>query len=164
MKIRDRIKELRRVPASELQPNPKNWRKHSEQQENVMRSVLAEVGFAGACLARELDDGSLMLVDGHLRAETLNDEPIPVLILDVDEKEADLILATYDPISEMAEADTDAIAELVGGLEITSQEITDLLSKFDVKELEPPEDFDEITDEELDLPNECPKCGYMWSG
>ena len=163
MKIRDRIKELRRVPASELKPNPKNWRKHSEKQENVMRSVLAEVGFAGACLARELDDGSLMLVDGHLRAETLNDEPVPVLVLDVDEKEADLILATYDPISEMAEADTDAIADLMDGLEITSQEITDLLSKFDVKELAPPDDFDEITDEELDLPIECPKCGYMWS-
>ena len=26
MEIRDRITELRRVPASELQDNPKNWR------------------------------------------------------------------------------------------------------------------------------------------
>jgi hypothetical protein len=28
MQIRDRIKELRRVKASELRPNPRNWRTH----------------------------------------------------------------------------------------------------------------------------------------
>ena len=32
MKIRDRIKELRRVMASELSPNPKNWRTHTHEQ------------------------------------------------------------------------------------------------------------------------------------
>lgn len=26
MNIRDRVKDFRRVPASELRPNPKNWR------------------------------------------------------------------------------------------------------------------------------------------
>jgi hypothetical protein len=30
MKIKDRIKDFRRVKASELKPNPKNWRKHSK--------------------------------------------------------------------------------------------------------------------------------------
>ena len=31
-KYRDRVKELRRVRASELNANPKNWRTHSEGQ------------------------------------------------------------------------------------------------------------------------------------
>ena len=69
MQIRDRIKELRRVRASELLPNPKNWRTHPVAQQDALRGVLAEVGYADALIARETPEG-LMLVDGHLRAET----------------------------------------------------------------------------------------------
>src|SRR5580692_9127906 len=105
MNIRDRVKELRRVPASQLKPNAKNWRRHPKEQADALRGLLAEVGFAGATLARELEDGSLMTIDGHLRAETMGNELIPVLILDVTEAEANKLLATYDPISSMAEAD-----------------------------------------------------------
>ena len=44
--IRDRIKELRRVPARELVPHAKNWRTHPEPQKAAMRAVLDEVGWA----------------------------------------------------------------------------------------------------------------------
>ncbi len=55
--------------------------------------MLAEIGFAGAVLAREMPDG-LMLVDGHLRAETAApDQEIPVFVLDVTETKADKLLA-----------------------------------------------------------------------
>ena len=40
-----------------------------------------------------------MLVDGHLRAETTPDAIVPVLVLDVDEAEADKILLTLDPLA-----------------------------------------------------------------
>jgi len=53
VQIRDRIKELRRVPASELLPNPKNWRTHPVAQQDALRGVLAEVGYADALIARE---------------------------------------------------------------------------------------------------------------
>src|SRR5260221_3407006 len=68
MHIRDRIKELRRVPAAQLQPNPKNWRTHPKAQQDALKAILAEVGYADALLARETDTGRLMLIDGHLRA------------------------------------------------------------------------------------------------
>ena len=71
---------------------------------------------ADACLARELDDGSLMLIDGHLRAETIGEETVPVLILDVNEAEADKILATLDPLAGMAEKDAEQLASLLGNL------------------------------------------------
>ncbi|MBM4022154.1 MAG: hypothetical protein FJ284_07925 [Planctomycetes bacterium] len=116
MKIRDRIRELRRVPASDLLPNPKNWRTHPESQKNALRGVLSEVGMADACLARELPDGSLMLIDGHLRAETVADAKVPVLILDVTEAEADKILATLDPLAAMAEKDAEQLASLLSNL------------------------------------------------
>jgi hypothetical protein len=69
MTIRDRIKELRRVKAKDLLPNPKNWRHHPKAQAEVLRGLLAEVGYADALLARELPEGRLMLIDGHLRVE-----------------------------------------------------------------------------------------------
>src|SRR5262245_35102869 len=102
MNVRDRIKELRRVRASELRPNPRNWRVHPPEQQDALRGILAEVGYADALLARELDDGSLMLVDGHLRAETTPEAIVPVLVLDIDEVEADKILLTHDPLAAMA--------------------------------------------------------------
>jgi hypothetical protein len=65
MRIRDRIKELRRVPARELQPNPKNWRVHPAAQQEALKGLQAELGYCDATLARELPDGSLQLIDGH---------------------------------------------------------------------------------------------------
>ena len=72
---------------------------------------------AGACLARELEDGSLMLIDGHLRAETATDSVVPVLVLDVSEGEADKILATLDPLTSMAEKDAEQLASLLQSLQ-----------------------------------------------
>src|SRR5437879_2420739 len=68
MKIRDRIEELRRVRARDLRPNPRNWRVHPKPQVDALRSLLSEIGYADALIARELPDGSLELIDGHLRA------------------------------------------------------------------------------------------------
>ena len=112
MKIRDRIISFRRVPAKDLLPNPKNWRTHPDQQADALKGVLSEVGWADAVLARETEDG-LMLIDGHLRTEVAPDAEIPVLVLDVSQKEADLILATHDPLAAMAEADAEKLEALL---------------------------------------------------
>ncbi len=109
MQIRDRIKELRRVRASELRPNRRNWRTHPQAQRDALCGVLAEVGYADALLVRELPDGSLELIDGHLRAETTPDAEVPVLILDLDDAEAAKLLALHDPLAGMAEANDDAL-------------------------------------------------------
>jgi ParB-like chromosome segregation protein Spo0J len=129
MKIKNRVKELRIVPASELLPNPKNWRTHPDAQKNALKGVLAEVGMADACLARELPDGSLMLIDGHLRAETVADAKVPVLILDVTEAEADKILATLDPLAAMAESDAAAFEELLHTVNTSSQALQELIAE-----------------------------------
>lgn len=127
MQIRDRIRELRRVPAGELRPNPRNWRTHPEAQRDALRGLLAEIGYAGALLARELDDGSLQLIDGHLRAETTPDAVVPVLVLDVNEAEADKILLTHDPIAAMAETDHEQLAALLVEAKFVSPQVQQLL-------------------------------------
>ena len=108
MLIRDRIVELRRVPARSLIPHPRNWRKHPKAQADALRGVLAEVGYADALIARETADG-LQLIDGHLRAETTPDQEVPVLVLDVTEAEADKLLVSLDPLAALAGTDEELL-------------------------------------------------------
>ncbi|MCI0335263.1 MAG: hypothetical protein L0228_18800 [Planctomycetes bacterium] len=126
MQIRDRIKELRRVRASDLRPNPRNWRLHPPQQQDALRGVLAEVGYADALLARELHDGTLMLIDGHLRAETTPESIVPVLVLDVDEAEADKILLTHDPLAGMAIVCDEHLQSLLAEVQTESEAVRGL--------------------------------------
>ncbi|HTT75759.1 MAG TPA: DNA methyltransferase [Candidatus Binataceae bacterium] len=127
--IRDRIRELRRVQASELLPNPKNWRRHPKVQVEALRGLLGEIGYADALLVRELEDGRLMLIDGHLRAETTPDALVPVLVLDVDEEEADKILLTLDPLGAMAESDAGRIKSLLQTVQTDSRAVEELLRR-----------------------------------
>lgn len=117
------------MKARELLPNPKNWRKHPAKQAAVLRGVLEEVGYADALLARETPRG-LMLIDGHLRAETTPDQAVPVLILDVNEAEADKILATLDPLAGMAEMDKEALRDLTAVIETSSRDVRELLESL----------------------------------
>jgi hypothetical protein len=130
MKIRDRIKELRRVKAADLRPHPQNWRIHPAAQHDALRGVLAEIGYAGALLARELPDGSLELIDGHLRAEVTPDVKVPVLILDLDQREAAKLLAVHDPLSGMAQANREVLADLLDQVETESDAVQALLDEM----------------------------------
>jgi len=127
MIIRDRIKEFRRVKAGQLRPHPNNWRTHPQAQRDALRGVLAEIGYAGALLARELPDGSLELIDGHLRAETTPEADVPVLVLDLNEREAKKLLAVLDPLAGMAGANDEALADLLAHVETESDAVQAML-------------------------------------
>ncbi len=113
IQVRDRIRELRRVRARDLIPNPKNWRRHPQSQIVALRGLLNQVGYADALIARELPNGELQLIDGHARALTTPDALAPVLVVDLDEEEANLVLATLDPLAGMARADPQALEALL---------------------------------------------------
>lgn len=127
--IRDRIKTLRRVRAGDLLINPKNWRRHPRAQVDALRGLLQEIGYADALIARELPDGRLMLIDGHLRAETTPDARVPVLVLDVSGEEADKLLLTLDPLAAMAESDAERIKALLQTVRTNSEAVEDLLRR-----------------------------------
>ena len=130
MEIRDRVRELRRVKARDLVPNAKNWRIHPKAQASALRGLLAEVGYADALLARELSDGKLQLIDGHLRAETTPNAIVPVLVLDVTAEEADKLLATLDPLATMAEADAGRLNALLQTVRTDSVAVGELLERI----------------------------------
>jgi DNA modification methylase len=127
--FRDRIRELRRVKAADLRPNPKNWRKHPKVQADALRGVLSEIGQADALLVRELPDGTLMIIDGHLRAETMPDSIVAVLVLDVTEEEADKLLLTIDPLAAMAESDPERMASLLKTVRTNNEAVQELLRR-----------------------------------
>ena len=146
MTMKDRVKELRRVPASELRANPKNWRRHPPAQEAALRGVLEDIGFADAVIARETPNG-LELIDGHLRQEVMGDQPVPVLIVDVTEEEADKMLLTYDPLAMMAHADQDQLLNLLRDTQFESKAVNDMLEAVANGERLPMPDLHEPVDD-----------------
>ncbi|MCI0703588.1 MAG: hypothetical protein L0241_21110 [Planctomycetia bacterium] len=130
MNIRDRVKDFRRVPANTIRPSAFNWRTHPKEQADALRGLLAELGFAGAVLTRELSDGSLEAIDGHLRLETMGDRLVPVLVTDLDEAEAKKLLATFDPLGAMAGADTDKLDALLAEVSTDNSAVAELLDSL----------------------------------
>lgn len=104
-RLRDRIVDFRRVAGTDILPHPYNPRGHPATQRERLRALLDEIGIAGALIAyhSNRNAGALTLIDGELRATEAPDVTWPCLVLDVDDAEADLLIATLDPIAAMAE-------------------------------------------------------------
>ena len=124
--LRDRVVELRKVPANTIRPNPWNWRLHPQAQRDALTEIVEEIGFAGALIARETPDG-LELVDGHLRQDMSKDELVPVLIVDMTEEEVRRLLATLDPIGAMAQTDVIALTALLDTLDVSGEATIEML-------------------------------------
>lgn len=163
MNIRNRIKRLDHVRAADLLPNPRNWRTHPKAQQDAIKGVLAEVGWVDALLVRETPAG-LQIIDGHLRAEATPDAQVPVLVLDLDDAEADKVLATFDPIAGMAESDPVKLDELLReidtGSEAHQQMLADLADEAGLYQEEPKE----VVEDEVPEPPADPvtKPGDLW--
>jgi len=109
-------------------------------------------------IVRELPDGSLQLLDGHLRAEEMGEGEITVAVTDLNDEEARKALATIDPVSSLAERDQAILDDLLAGVESASEAVAgmleDLLSKEaklqDELPAEPP-----LPDEKFEIVVEC---------
>ena len=131
MQIRNRIKSLEYIDSSDLTPHPGNWRDHPKAQADALLGVLKEVGIAGALLAyrSERQGGALVVIDGHLRKDAAPQQ-WPVLILDVDDVEADYLLATHDPLAAMATADAGALDALLSSVNSGEAAVTAMLAEL----------------------------------
>jgi len=115
--FRNRIVGLRQIKAADLKPNKKNWRLHPDGQKSALQSILQDIGFVGALVAREID-GKFELLDGHLRADVAADREVPVLVVDLTDDEAAKVLATYDPLSSMAIPDGVMLGSLIDEIDL----------------------------------------------
>ena len=128
MQIQDRVKSLKRIAAGKLVPHPLNFRTHDAKQKSSLRAALEQFGFVGVMLVFQQDDGTYMLIDGHLRQDMIDaDQKLPCVVLDIDRAEADAILAEYDAIGGMAGIDTEKLDELLSKIEFESDELGKML-------------------------------------
>lgn len=126
---RNRIAGLEYVSTKELRANPANFRRHPQAQSDALRGVLEQVGIAGALLAYRDSEGRLTLIDGHLRKDSAP-QTWPVLVLDVTDDEAALLLATHDPIAAMAQADAAALDSLLRNVSTDSAAVQSMLAEL----------------------------------
>lgn len=166
LKIRDRIVEIKEIPGSQIRPNPLNWRVHPPAQVGAMKGILAEIGSVDVLKVVPLPDGAYQLVDGHLRAEIMGDQPIRCAVLDLTEEESREVLATFDPLGGLAERNQEMLDDLLDGLESDSealQELLDTLKGQEVEENKPPEDDEAPIDKAAELQKQWQtERGQMW--
>jgi len=153
MSIRDRITDLRRVPASELIANPLNWRRHPQSQSDALKGVLDAIGFADAVIARETPDG-LELIDGHLRTDVMGDDPIPVLVVDLNDDESLQLLLTLDPLAMMAEKDDETVAMILDKVSFDDDAVMRMLEDLEMISPPPLPDIVDVPEVDPDLTDE----------
>jgi site-specific DNA-methyltransferase (adenine-specific)/modification methylase len=130
-RLRDRILDLRRLPASALQDHQHNWRVHPQAQRDALQGVLHELGIASALLVYEsVRQGGLCVIDGHLRKSLDPAQEWPCLLLDLDDDEASYLLATHDPLGAMAEASREALAQVLQDVTSGQAAVQELLAQL----------------------------------
>lgn len=166
MNVRDRVIGLRRVKSSDLRPNPRNWREHPDSQRSALRGLLGEVGIADCLIAFESKraGGALTLIDGHLRRNEEPDIEWPVLVLDLNDDEADKVLSTLDPLAGMATTNVATLTELLDDIEARRPDVKNLLAEIAKNEGVEVPDFEPVgidaqsrLDEKSKI--QCPRCG-----
>ena len=151
--MRNRVKELRFVKASELTPCADNWRLHPKRQRDLMKNVLQTIGYADALIARETEDGKLALIDGHLRADVSPNVEVPVLVVDLNEREAKELLLVHDPLGALAERDDEAVARLLEDFEATNATLERFIGE-EFKIAFPNDDAEPLKEpKEVEIPN-----------
>lgn len=106
--------------------NPQNWRVHSKNQQIALSGVLDDIGFIAPVIVNKQTGH---LVDGHLRVSLAlrhNIPTIPVVYVDITENEEREALATFDPITNMANSDMQQLEALIKDLD-TVNDATKLL-------------------------------------
>lgn len=98
---------------AELMANPANWRTHPDAQQEALASTLERVGYVTRIIVNKTTGH---IVDGHLRVEmaVAHGQPqIPVTFVELTADEEAVILATLDPIGDMAAINRERLRALV---------------------------------------------------
>lgn len=113
---RNRIVGYSTKPADQFLAHSRNWRKHPQSQRDALSASLSGVGWVGAVI-ENVRTGHVL--DGHERIwQALErNEDVPYLQVDVSEDEELLILATFDPITQMAVTDATMLEQLLADLQ-----------------------------------------------
>lgn len=113
---RNRIIAFGTKRADQFQAHPRNWRTHPQVQRDALADSLNTVGWVGPVIENARTGHVL---DGHERIwQALErNEEVPFVQVDVSEDEELLVLATFDPLTQMAVPDAAMLADILADLE-----------------------------------------------
>lgn len=137
------------VDPATLAAHPENWRGHPDAQRMALTESLGRVGWVGAVL---VNSRSGRIIDGHERVEEAQaaGATVPVLWVDLDDDEERFVLASFDTIGGMADADAEALAALLDHVDIDSPALSAALAEMagatDTPDEKPPKADAEIAD------------------
>jgi len=129
------------VPAISLLANPKNWRIHPQLQRQGLDAVLTNIGWVQDVVVNirmgeewGASRGVETLVDGHLRVLLAlskgDDTVVPVKFVDLSPEEADIVLATLDPLSAIAVVDKTILAQLLQDVQVIDPSLETILENL----------------------------------
>lgn len=129
----NRIQEYGVKPADQFTANPANPRIHPQFQREVMKAALDTLGWLAPVIENKRTG---YLVDGHERVmqALLNNEPVPYVVVDLSEAEEATALATFDPITALANYDNAALDALLRDVQTDSPALDKMLAELAVRE------------------------------
>ena len=131
--LRNRIIGTGEVTVRELVKNPKNWRKHPASQLSALEGLLSEVGWVQNVIVNKTTGN---LIDGHARvaiAEKHGEQRVPVVYVELTAAEEDLVLATLDPLGDLAAIDNARLQELLTNLDPQSAALASLIADLEAE-------------------------------
>lgn len=129
---RNRKIETKRLRVGDVLPHPMNPKIHGENQLAPLRGLLETVGKLDDLKAyySERNGGKLTFFDGHGRMSLDPSEEWDVDIYDLSDAEADLAVATFDPIAYEAQVSRDRMDELLRQVDTGNAGLQKLISEI----------------------------------
>ena len=126
------------VATDDILAHPQNWRIHPAHQQAALKGVLDDVGIVQNILINKRtseqwpagDRYVQTLVDGHARVQLAlrhGQQTLPVTYCDLTPAEETEILLTLDPLSALATADSEKLAELLAEIQSADAAVTAML-------------------------------------
>ncbi len=158
---RNRIVGSGEEAPDQLLANPRNWRVHGAAQRDALRGSLDTVGWVAPLMVNQRTG---FVVDGHARIEeaiSRGERTVPVLYVDLSPEEEALILATFDPLTAMASASTERLAELLAEVTVDDEGLRRLLAQLAPPRpgLTDPDEVPEVPEEPWVKPGELYRLG-----
>lgn len=164
---RNRIVGTADIDPAQLVPSDLNFRRHPGSQQQALSGLIDELGYLSPVLCQA---GTDRVIDGHLRVELAlrsGQATIPVQYVDLTDDEANLALATFDPLSAMAYHDAANLKTLLDEVSTADAAVMAMLSDLAESAGIIPPDFEPVGIEEQGRLDEkakvtCPECGHVF--
>jgi len=129
-KFRNRIIGYGEERPEQLLVNPFNYRIHPKFQQEALAGVLDEIGWVDDVIVNRTTGH---VIDGHLRVElaiSRKESSVPVKYVELSEAEEKEVLATFDPLSALADRDDEVLKRLLEEVKTDNRNVQTLLENI----------------------------------